>query len=172
MAREFCIILSDLKSPQNVGMIVRSAVAFGCRKMFMIGSKPWEFKKGTQAFSRKLEDLITIESYNNEDSIFNIIHNEGCIPIALEISENKSSFLSNFVFPEKVAFIVGNEATGIPSTLLAKCSYILTIPQYGPVGSLNVAVAASIGMYEFMRGTTVSQIIVNKQYVLSGKELV
>lgn len=37
-------------------------------------------------------------------------------------------------------------------------NYVVTIPQYASVGSLNVAVAASIAMYELMKGQSIGKI--------------
>lgn len=48
--------LRDLKSPHNVGQIVRSHVAFGGGPLVFVGrDAPWRFTRTTQAFSRKLE---------------------------------------------------------------------------------------------------------------------
>jgi tRNA(Leu) C34 or U34 (ribose-2'-O)-methylase TrmL len=40
----FCTALYHLKSPQNVGMIVRAHVAFGGQELLFIGrDRPWRF---------------------------------------------------------------------------------------------------------------------------------
>lgn len=66
----FVTALHQLNSPQNVGMIVRSHVAFGGDKLIFIGQElPWKFKKSTQAFSRQLEKKCEI-LYLNTMTIF------------------------------------------------------------------------------------------------------
>ena len=47
--------------------------------------------------------------------------------------------------------LVGNEDRGLSNDALDQCDEIVFIPQFGKVGSLNVATAASIGMYEWAR---------------------
>ena len=51
----------------------------------------------------------------------------------------------------KVAIIMGSEEDGISNEYLKMCDAKVKIPMYGEVASLNVAVSASIVMYEIER---------------------
>jgi len=62
---------------------------------------------------------------------------------------------------------VGNEADGLSKKFLSCCNHIVTIPQYGSVGSLNVAISASIAMYELNRGNDFEINISNDQFYKS-----
>ena len=50
-----------------------------------------------------------------------------------------------------VCFVIGHEDRGIEPKILTECDATSYIPQLGKIGSLNVAVAASIAMYEIRR---------------------
>ena len=50
-----------------------------------------------------------------------------------------------------VCLIVGNEDHGISTPVLRACDDVAFLPQLGKVGSLNVATAASIALYEARR---------------------
>ncbi len=52
---------------------------------------------------------------------------------------------------QPTALIIGSEATGVQSELLAACDQRLWIPMLGRVSSLNAAVAAGILLYEIRR---------------------
>ena len=152
--REFVTILNTLKSPQNVGMIVRSHVAFGGNELIFTGHElPWKFKKGSQAFFRKLETQATIIHIPNQYEALAWCQHHQYQTTALEII-SEPTYLHQCVFPQRAAFIVGNEATGLAPEFTAACDHVLTIPQFGYVGSLNVAVSASIAMYEYMKNRT------------------
>ncbi|MDE1462858.1 TrmH family RNA methyltransferase [Spartinivicinus poritis] len=156
---DFCTVLHSLNSPQNVGMIVRSHIAHGGNEIVFIGHElPWQFKKGSQSFSRKLEKQAEIIHLPNPDDVFEWCMANSYTSVAIEIAE-QTSLLNQFTFPEKTALIVGNEADGLPTSFIKKCAHVVTIPQYGPVGSLNVAVSASIAMYELRRGLPAQEII-------------
>jgi tRNA G18 (ribose-2'-O)-methylase SpoU len=53
-------------------------------------------------------------------------------------------------------FVLGNEVDGVDEAVLALCDGALEIPQFGTKHSLNVAVAAGIVAWEFVRKSSVS----------------
>ena len=50
-----------------------------------------------------------------------------------------------------VCIVVGNEDHGLSAAMLAACDAVAFIPLLGRVGSLNVATAAAVALYEFRR---------------------
>ena len=50
-----------------------------------------------------------------------------------------------------IAIIVGNEGDGMRQSVRENCDFILSIPMYGKINSLNASVAAGIAMYEASR---------------------
>jgi len=152
MLPPFATVLHSLRSPTNVGTIVRSHVAFGGAEVVFVGlDQPWKFGKGTQGFSRRLERLCTIVDLPTDDALFEWCAGKGYSPIALEIGEQAQP-LPDHAFPARPAFVVGSEGTGLAPEFVSRCHASLIIPQFGDVPCLNVAVSAAIGMYEFRRG--------------------
>ena len=54
--------------------------------------------------------------------------------------------------------VLGHEDRGVTTTTLAACDLVGFIPQLGKVGSLNVATAAAIAVYEVRRGDNLTEI--------------
>lgn len=155
---KLCTVLHSLNSPANVGMIVRSHVAHAGELIVFTGHcLPWQFKKGSQAFSRKLEKQARCVHIPEPDEAINFLREEGYSIVAVEIAETAES-IRDYNFPNNVALILGNEAHGLPAEFLDKVDSVVTIPQYAAVGSLNVAVSASIVMYELMKQQPIRQI--------------
>lgn len=50
-----------------------------------------------------------------------------------------------------ICFIMGNEGEGLPAEMLRTKFPKITISQYGLVRSLNVSMAATVVMYEFVK---------------------
>jgi tRNA G18 (ribose-2'-O)-methylase SpoU len=160
----FCTVLHTLQSPQNVGMVVRSHVALGGDRIVLLGhEQPWKFGKSTQAFSRRLEQLVEFVHLRTEDEFFGWCEREQFVSVALEIN-SPPRYLDEFQFPDRVALVVGSESSGLPAAFLGRCAHVVTVPQYGPAGSLNVAVTASVAMYEMARGRRPVAPIVNHGY--------
>jgi 23S rRNA (guanosine2251-2'-O)-methyltransferase len=59
--------------------------------------------------------------------------------------------LRQLSFTTPTCLIIGGEAEGIPEAVLAKCDATCRIPMQGQVGSLNVAVATGMLLYEAQR---------------------
>ena len=50
-------------------------------------------------------------------------------------------------YPEKLALVLGSEATGVSETLLQQADQKVKIPMYGKAESLNVAVAGGMLLF-------------------------
>jgi tRNA G18 (ribose-2'-O)-methylase SpoU len=161
----FCTILHSLKSPTNVGMIIRTHVALGGRELVFVGYEhPWQFQKGSQAFSRKLESLCDIRFFQSDDELFEWIQKQGYSTVALEIAEDAIP-LPQFRFPPHTALIIGSEATGLSDPFLARCDYKVMIPQFGPAECLNVAVSCSMALYELTRDSSGAREVQGAKFV-------
>ena len=162
----FATVLHNLKSPENTGMIVRTHAAYGGSQLVIVGSEPWRFRKRSQAFSRKLEKSCEIVYLTSDDEFFEWCDASGFIPVGIEISETSSS-LPGFEFPKKPAIIVGNEGIGLPNDFLGRCRHTVTIPQFGPVSCLNVAMSCGIALYELNRDRTDAMEIRHDEFYLT-----
>lgn len=156
----FNTVLYNLRSAKNVGMIARSHIAFGGNLLILIGdSKKWNFKGGTSTYTRKLIELDQLIFFENFEAF--MIWNkakDNAKNVAVEISK-EASLTNTFSNYQNTNLILGNERTGIPENVLNKCDQILTIPQVNAIGSLNVAISASIVLYEASKSnSTISKI--------------
>lgn len=167
--KKFNTVLFQVHSPQNVGMIIRSHVAFGGETLVFVGyDQPWSFKSGTQGFSRKLEKKCRIEYFVSPVGFFEWSKQHEQHNIAIEISSNSKSVI-NYNYPTLSNIIVGNERTGIPASFLENCDDILHIPQLGEVECLNVAVSASIVLFDFAKANNIqSKSIQGSKFNLSN----
>ena len=141
----YVLILDNLKVDFNIGKIIRSAEAFGAQGVEVVGTMffdPMPAKGCTKRVPWKMRKSF-IESYQE-------YADKGFTFYAFDT--NATEVLHEINFPDKSAFILGNEGTGctFKKEDYPKIKWI-KIPQIGKVESLNVAVAASIVMYEFTR---------------------
>lgn len=165
----FATVAHNLTSPENTGMMLRAHVAFGGERFVMVGPEPWRFKKRTQAFSRRLERICSIVYLPDDDSLFQWCQVERFVPVAIEIAE-APILLPSFRFPERPAIIVGHEGKGLSDEFLRRCSHVVTIPQFGPVDCLNVAVSCSIAMYELNRNRPLERAIEDHKFCVAKTE--
>jgi tRNA G18 (ribose-2'-O)-methylase SpoU len=144
-AHEFVLVLDRLKPGFNVGKIFRSAEAFGANAVHLVKIGPFDPSPAKGSF-RKVPAVFH-ESFAD---CFAVLAGQGYNFFLLE--PQAKTLLFAMELPHKSAFILGHEEFG--------CSFepddypqmqTLTIPQFGSVQSLNVSIAASIVMYEYVR---------------------
>lgn len=140
------IIISDnMRNPENMGAVLRLAGNIGAMKSLFISEKAQVFKASK---------INRTASGGSEKTSWHIIHPNDLIShipagyqiIALETSGQAQSIFQ-FTFPEKVAFLIGNEVSGIRDEIIKHASHTLYIPIPGPISSLNVTHALSIGLF-------------------------
>ncbi len=144
--RHSCILVLDhLKPDFNIGKIFRSGDAFGVREIHLVGVDMFdpEPAKGSVRW-------VPFVCHQDFSSCYRDISGRGYAMFALE--PDGESLLTTTTFPARSAFILGHEEFGI-SFDRGRFPGVgsLSIPQWGQVQSLNVSVAASIVLYEYIR---------------------
>jgi tRNA G18 (ribose-2'-O)-methylase SpoU len=131
--------------------------------VFVGQRKPWDFRKGTQAFSRKLERLADLVFLADDDSFFMWCSEHAYDVVAVEISAGAVQ-LPGFSFPARPAVVVGSEGRGLSSAFLRRCAHVVAIPQFGPAECLNVGVSCAIALYELNRQRSDANVIIGQKY--------
>mgnify|MGYP001119925640 CR=1 FL=1 len=144
-AHQFVLVLDQLKPGFNVGKTFRSAEAFGAAAVHLVNIGPFDpapakgsFRKVPAAFHDTFADCHAHLAERGYSFFL--------------LSPEDATSLCAAVLPQKSAFILGHEEFGFSFDLqdypdMQK----LTIPQFGSVQSLNVSIAASVVMYEYVR---------------------
>ena len=142
---EFVLVLDGLKPDFNIGKIFRTADAFGAKEIHLVGVQAFnpDSAKGSVRW-------VQFFHHNNFSSCYRLLTEKGYSLTVLE--PGCSELLGNCSLAKKSAFVMGHEEFGISFT---RTDYpdieAVSIPQWGHVQSLNVSVAASIVMYEYIR---------------------
>ncbi len=141
----FVLVLDHLKASFNVPKIFRSAEAFGAREVHLINIGMFDPAPGKGSFKK-----VPARFYDTFEQSHVELKSRGYTLFILDAGGGESLYQA--ALPEKCAFILGHEERGIS---FDPNDYPdirrLSIPQFGQVESLNVSVAASIVMYEFVR---------------------
>ena len=142
---EFVIILDNLKQSFNIGKIFRSADAMGAAAVHLIGTDFFDPSPAKGSFK-----WVPAVFHDDFSSCYNELHESDYEIFTLEPEEGASIHKARL--PDKSAFIFGHEEFGLS---FEKEDFPdlkqLSIPQFGKVQSLNVSIAASIVMYEYVR---------------------
>jgi TrmH family RNA methyltransferase len=152
--RDVVVVLDEPKSPGNLGMIIRSSVAFGAPTIIISGHGADEFdpqciraSRGT-FFSASIYRVAGIKDFTRQFEIWKRTY-----PIRLIATGNQGSVpLEKAQLDADILFLVlGNETDGISIGYQELADQFVQIPLEGEFSSLNIAAAGSIFLYEIFR---------------------
>jgi tRNA G18 (ribose-2'-O)-methylase SpoU len=146
------LMLFNLNGDMNIGMSIRTAVILGCSDVYVIGRKKYDRRPEVGARNYiSLHRHTSIEpSFFQENRLLPIFVEQGGDP--LESFSFKPYLPGKIAEGWKVVLVVGSESHGLPKSLLqALEAPVISISQYGVMRSLNVAIAASIVLYEYSK---------------------
>ncbi len=139
------LVLDSVTYPANVGSLFRIADAAQVTSMILCNATPKPNKTIAKVGRNKHEKQDWYYEKNTADAL-QMLQSEGYRIAALEITDTAVPYF-DFVYPQKVAFVIGNEDHGVTRSALALCQSSLFIPMYGKGRSLNVHVSAAIVLF-------------------------
>ena len=149
------LVLLDIRSAQNVGAILRTADAAGISCVYLVGITPAPLDK----FGRARADIsksalgaemsVPWKSVKTIQPLLRTFTKEGYQIVAIEQSDTSVDY-KKVKLSKPTVFILGNEVTGVPASVLARCDTIAEIPMRGKKESLNVSVAAGIALFRML----------------------
>ena len=141
---EMIIVLDNLKAGFNVPKIFRSAESFGAHEIHLINIPPFDPAPAKGGFRK-----VPAHFHDRFADCYRELDGRGYHFFTLE--PGCTSRLDQAELPEKSAFVMGHEELGISFDTGDFEIDCLTIRQFGDTQSLNVSIAASIVMYEYVR---------------------
>lgn len=140
------VLLDGLQDPGNLGSVLRSAAAAGIEQVYcgtgtVAAWAPKVLRAGMGAHFL----LKIIENADLADVI-----RRARVPV-VATSSHASQPLYDSDLRAPLAWLFGNEGKGVAPDLLAQATMRVTIPQPGPVESLNVAACAAVCLFEQVR---------------------
>ena len=149
MPQRFYLILPNIRSCHNVGAMFRCADACGVTKIFLVGYTPTPPRPEIAKVALGAETWVPWQKRKDLKLLITSLQKKGVCVVALEktgASQGVGEWQKD-KHASGVALIVGNEVDGISPDILTLCDAVCHIPMVGKKESLNVSVAAGIGMY-------------------------
>lgn len=147
------IVLDNIRSLLNVGSIFRTADAFSIEALYLCGITGTPPHKEIQKTALGATDSVSWKYFKETSIALEELKKNDFFIYAVEQIEN-SIPLNKFQLEEKnrkLAFVFGNEVSGVDDNALKLCNTAIEIPQTGTKHSLNVAVSAGIVMWELFK---------------------
>ena len=143
--RPFAIAAWEISKEHNVGTLVRTAHAAAATEVILTGEREWNIPAARTA------DLYTeIVHLDDDVAAFRAhLRSRGWNLVAVELAEGSVNIF-DAVYPERPCFLLGAELGGVPQELIQEADLVVQIPQWGLVPCLNLAVAGSLVVYDYL----------------------
>lgn len=144
------LMVEDLQSPANYGMMIRMAEALGVNEIIFCSFQFKEITSKMKKSSRSAENQILVRFTENIEKEFEKFRQKNFEIIGLEYtSESKNIQDVTFSSSPKI-LICGNESTGLSPKTISECDFCIHLPMYGQNSSMNVVMATSLAFWDII----------------------
>jgi tRNA (guanosine-2'-O-)-methyltransferase len=147
---EVGLVLDNVQSPFNVGSILRTAAALRVDHLWLAGETASPTNAKTEKTALGSQRFVEWTWHDTAADAVAVARGEGYRIVGLELTDDATP-LPDITVDGPTCLVIGHEDRGLPPATLALCDAVTFIPQVGRIGSLNVATATAIALYEVRR---------------------
>lgn len=144
----FLLLLDEITDPHNLGAILRTAHQAGCHGVIVPERRSAPLTEVVAKTSAGAIEHIPVARVVNLNQTIDRLKKAG-LWIAGADMAGISMYQADFKGP--LGIVIGSEGEGISRLTAEKCDFMVSIPMFGQVDSLNASVSAAILVYEAVR---------------------
>ena len=144
------LLLDGVQKPYNIGAIMRTAAAQSVDHVWLAGNVPAPSDPKVAKTALGSERFVDWTVCPTAAEALESARGQGYRLVGIELAEGARP-LHDAGLDGDVCLVVGHEDRGLSKEALAGCDELAFIPQLGRIGSLNVATATAIAVYEARR---------------------
>lgn len=145
----FLLILDEIEDPHNLGALVRTAECAGVHGVILSKHHSASVTSTVVKTSAGATEYVGMAEVTNIAATLEELKKAGYWIVGLDGKSDRLFTEVDYTTP--VALVIGNEGKGIRRLVRERCDYLVRIPLYGNIESLNASVAGALAMYEVAR---------------------
>lgn len=145
----FVLVLDEIEDPQNLGALIRTAECAGVHGVFIPKHHAASVSSAVVRSSAGAAEYIPVAKVTNVAICLEELKEKGFWIVGADVRGEKLFTEVDYSMP--VALVIGSEGKGMRKLVKEKCDFLVKIPLYGKIESLNASVAGALLMYEVVR---------------------
>lgn len=145
----FLLILDDIEDPHNLGALIRTAECAGVHGVVIPKHHSATVTQTVEKASAGATVHMMIAKVTNIAQTLEELKERGLWIIGTDAAGDRSYYDVDFHGP--IAIVIGSEGKGIRRLVKEKCDFLVRIPLFGKIESLNASVAGAVVMFEAAR---------------------
>jgi len=143
------VVLDGIEDPGNLGSIIRTCECAGANGVVIRERRSAGVTPAVEKAAAGATHYVPICRVSNIRNALERIKAAGVWAVGTSGDSGQVYYQADFTVP--VAFVIGNEGKGLSRLVRETCDYLVSIPMFGKIDSLNASVAAGIVIYEAVR---------------------
>lgn len=146
--KPFIIICDEIEDPHNLGAIIRTAETAGADGIIIPKRRSASLNATVAKTSAGAVSYVPVARVSNLASCIDTLKENG---VWIYGTDASGTDYCETDFTGSMALVIGSEGFGISRLIQKKCDFMVKLPMYGNINSLNASVAGGIFMYEVLR---------------------
>ncbi|MGH2754526.1 MAG: 23S rRNA (guanosine(2251)-2'-O)-methyltransferase RlmB [Actinomycetota bacterium] len=144
------LFLDGVTDPHNLGSLLRSADGAGFTGLVLPSHRSVSVTPAVRKVSAGAAEVVPVARVTNLGRAIEEAQRAGVWIVGLAGEADADVWNSELMTPP-LGLVLGAEDRGISKMVRQRCDELVKIPQGGRIGSLNVAVAGAVAMFEVAR---------------------
>ena len=145
----FLLVLDEIEDPHNVGALIRTAECAGVHGVILARHHAASLNETVAKASAGASLHLPAAKVTNIAHTLEELHADGIWIVGTDMQGEKA--YDEMDYRGAIAIVVGNEGKGIRRLVKEKCDFLVKIPMYGKIGSLNASVAGGLVLFAAAR---------------------
>jgi 23S rRNA (guanosine2251-2'-O)-methyltransferase len=146
--KPFVILLDGIEDPHNLGAIIRSAECVGAHGVIIPKRRAVGLTSTVSKASAGAIEHMRVAKVTNLSQTIDELKEKGLWIYGADMGGEE---YYNVDMTGSVCLVLGSEGFGISRLVKEKCDFVVSIPMYGNVNSMNVSCAAAVLLTETAR---------------------
>ena len=145
----FILIADEIEDPHNLGALIRTAEIAGCHGLVIPKRRSALVTEVVTKVSCGATEYLPIARVNNINEAVRDLKENGVWVVGTDGSADKLYYEQDFRGP--IAIIIGSEGRGMNKLTMKSCDFLVKIPMFGHITSLNASVSGGIVLFEAVK---------------------
>ena len=144
------VMLDGIEDPHNLGAIVRTCEISGASGIILPKNRSVKVNSTVSKVSAGAIEHVKVAMVTNLVNTIKVLKEKGYWVVGAEALKESKNFW-DLDLNMKVCLIIGSEGKGLSRLTKEECDFLVKIPMWGKVNSLNASVSAALLIYEIRR---------------------
>ncbi len=144
----FIVICDEIEDPHNLGAIIRTCETAGVDGIIIPKRRSATLNATVRKTSAGAVSYVPVARVSNLASAIETLKQNN---VWIYGTDADGENYTNVDLTGGIALVIGSEGFGMGKLIRDKCDFLLSLPMFGKVNSLNASVAGGIFIYEAVR---------------------